>query len=147
MLRCLIRNNPKTWDLVIPQAEFAYNNSVIQSTKKTPFEDAYGLKPQRVLDLVPLPQEARVSDARELFADQIRKIHDEVKAALKASNAAYSLAANQHRRSPIFNISDLYLFDGFDGIASTIDDQVQYLSISKAEVIEEVLDVKEVRSR
>ncbi|EOX94046.1 Uncharacterized protein TCM_003129 [Theobroma cacao] len=203
MLRCLIQNNPKTWDLVIPQAEFAYNNSVNRSIKKTPFEAAYGLKPQHVLDLVPLPQEARVSNEGELFADHIRKIHEEVKAALKASNAEYSFTANQHRRkqefeegdqvlvhlrqerfpkgtyhklksrkfgpckvlkkissnaylielppelqiSPIFNILDLYPFDGCDGTASTIDAQIQHLPIAKVEVIEDVLDVKEVRSR
>ncbi|EOY16837.1 Uncharacterized protein TCM_035725 [Theobroma cacao] len=203
MLRCLIQNNPKTWDLVIPQAEFAYNNSVNRSIKKTPFEVAYGLKPQHVLDLVPLPQEARVSNEGELFADHIRKIHEEVKAALKASNAEYSFTANQHRRkqefeegdqvlvhlrqerfpkgtyhklksrkfgpckvlkkissnaylielppelqiSHIFNILDLYPFDGCDGTASTIDAQIQHLPIAKVEVIEDVLDVKEVRSR
>ncbi|EOY08377.1 Uncharacterized protein TCM_022739 [Theobroma cacao] len=203
MLRCLIQNNPKTWDLVIPQAEFAYNNSVNRSIKKTPFEAAYGLKPQHVLDLVPLPQEARVSNEGKLFADHIRKIHEEVKAALKASNAEYSFTANQHRRkqefeegdqvfvhlrqkrfpkgtyhklkfrkfgpckvlkkissnaylielppelqiSPIFNILDLYPFDGCDGTASTIDAQIQHLPIAKVEVIEDVLDVKEVRSR
>lgn len=203
MLRCLIQNNPKTWDLVIPQAEFAYNNSVNRSIKKTPFEAAYGLKPQHVLDLVPLPQEAKVSNEGELFADHIRKIHEEVKAALKASNAEYSFTANQHRRkqefeegdqvlvhlrqerfpkgtyhklksrkfgpckvlkkissnaylielppelqiSPIFNVLDLYPFDGCDGTASTIDAQIQHLPIAKVEVIEDVLDVKEVRSR
>ncbi|GAV70409.1 hypothetical protein CFOL_v3_13907, partial [Cephalotus follicularis] len=36
-----------------------------------PFEAAYGQKPQRVLDLVSLPQEARASDDCEAFADHI----------------------------------------------------------------------------
>lgn len=34
------------------QAEFAYNNSVNRIMKKTPFEAAYGLQPQHVLDPV-----------------------------------------------------------------------------------------------
>ena len=38
LLRCLVGNNAKTWDIVIPQAEFAYNNSVNRSIKKSPFE-------------------------------------------------------------------------------------------------------------
>ena len=96
LLRCLVRNHVKGWDSIIPQAEFAYNNSVNRTIKKTPFEVAYGLKPQHVLDLVPLPQEARVSDDREAFAEHIRSIHKEVQDALKASNAAYANAANQH---------------------------------------------------
>ncbi|KAJ0053427.1 hypothetical protein Pint_01090 [Pistacia integerrima] len=48
-----------------------------RSTKKTTFETAYGLKPQHVLDLVPSPQEARVSDEGEAFVNHIRKIHEE----------------------------------------------------------------------
>ena len=203
LLRCLVGNNAKTWDIVIPQAEFAYNNSVNRSIKKSPFVVTYGLKPHHVLDLVPLPQEARVSDEGETFANHIRRIHEEVKTALKASNATYSFAPNQHRRvqefeegdqvlvhlrrerfpkgtyhklkskkfgpckvlkkfssnayvielppelqiSPVFNVSDLYLFDGCDGLASSIDAQVQQLPIAKADVIEDVLDVKEARSR
>lgn len=51
-----------SWDSVIQQAEFAYNNSVNRTIKKTPFEVAYGLNPRHVLDLVPLPQEARVDN-------------------------------------------------------------------------------------
>ena len=203
LLRCLVGNNIKTWDLVIPQAEFAYNNSVNRTIKKTPFEAAYGLKPKHVLDLVPLPQEVRVSDEGEAFADHIRKIHEEVRSALRDSNAAYSSAANQHRRvqefeegdqvlvhlrqerfpkgtyhklksrkfgpckvlrklgsnaylielppelqiSPIFNVSDLYPFEGFVSTPPTIEAQVPQLPLATADVVQEVLDVKEVRSR
>uniref|UniRef100_A0A6V7QV19 Integrase catalytic domain-containing protein n=1 Tax=Ananas comosus var. bracteatus TaxID=296719 RepID=A0A6V7QV19_ANACO len=85
MLRCLVGNYAKSWDAIISQAEFAYNNSVNRTIKKTPFEAAYGLKPQHVLDLVPLPLGARVSDDGEAFADHIRRVHEEVKAALKTT--------------------------------------------------------------
>lgn len=54
MLRCLVGNHVKNWDFVIPQAEFAYNNLVNRIIKK-PFEAAYGLKPQHVLNLPSLP--------------------------------------------------------------------------------------------
>ncbi|OMO60008.1 hypothetical protein CCACVL1_24467 [Corchorus capsularis] len=146
LLRCLVRNNPKTWDSVIPQVEFAYNNLVNRSIKKTPFEAAYELKPQHVLDLVPLPQEARVSDKGEEFADHIRKVHEEVKAVLKESNAAYSSEANKHRRQQDFE-EDLYTFDGIDdGTVFSIEEQAQQLPAAKSDVIEDVLDVKEVRS-
>ena len=49
--------------------------------------------------------------------------------------------------SPVFNVSDLYLLDGCDGIASSIDAQVQQSPIAKIDVIEDVLDVKEARSK
>lgn len=203
MLRCLVGNHAKSWDLIIPQAEFAYNNSVNRTIKKTPFEAAYGLKPQHVLDLVPLPLGTRVSDDGEAFADHIRRVHEEVKAALKTNNEIYANTANLHRRikefeegdlvlvhlrkerfpkgtyhklrsrkfgpckvlkkissnaylielpsdlqiHPVFNVSDLYSFEGFDGEVAKITDQFQQYPNIQSEVIEDVLDVKEVKSR
>ncbi|KAF2287814.1 hypothetical protein GH714_002813 [Hevea brasiliensis] len=46
--------------------------------------------------------------------------------------------------SPVFKVSDLYPFYGFDGVASSIETQIQQLPAAKADVIEEVLNVKEV---
>jgi hypothetical protein len=37
---------------------------------------------QTVQDLVPPPQEARVSDDGEVFADHIRRVHEDVRTAL-----------------------------------------------------------------
>lgn len=55
MLRCIVGDQMKIWDEVLPQAEFAYNNLVNRTTRKTPFEAAHGFKPRYVLDLIPLP--------------------------------------------------------------------------------------------
>ena len=57
----------KSWDLVIPQAEFTCINLITRSIKKTPFKAAYGIKRQHILDLVSLPPEARFSDDSEAF--------------------------------------------------------------------------------
>ena len=38
LLRCLVGDSLGNWDLVISQAEFAYNNLVNRSTRKSPFE-------------------------------------------------------------------------------------------------------------
>ena len=42
LLRCLVGDKPKGWDMILPQAEFAYNNSVNRSTGKSPFQIVYG---------------------------------------------------------------------------------------------------------
>ena len=42
LLRCLVGDKPKGWDLILPQAEFAYNNSVNRSTGRSPFQIMYG---------------------------------------------------------------------------------------------------------
>ncbi|GAV79757.1 hypothetical protein CFOL_v3_23220, partial [Cephalotus follicularis] len=67
------------------------------------------LKPQDVFDLVPLPQEARVSDDGEAFADHIRRVHEEVRNALKVNNEAYAATANRHRRVKEFKEGDMVL--------------------------------------
>lgn len=44
----------------------------------------------------------------------------------------------------IFNILELYSFEGFDGNVAEISDQVQQPPKAKIKVIKDVLDVKEV---
>ncbi|CAL8178467.1 unnamed protein product [Prunus armeniaca] len=167
----------------------------LENKEKTPFEGAYGLKPQNVLDLVPLPEEMKMSDDGEGLADQVKRVHEEVRAVIKGSNESSAVAANQHRKvkdfeegdmvwvhlkkerfpkgtyhklkskmfgpykvlkkmssiaymielppdlqiSPYFNVSDLYLFEGFD--EETISKEAQPC------IVEDVLDVKEVTSK
>ena len=47
----------------------------------------------------------------------------------------------------IFNVLDLYLFEEFIDTPPTIKAQVSQLTLTKVNVVQEVLDVKEVRSR
>ncbi|XP_034227864.1 uncharacterized protein LOC117637155 isoform X2 [Prunus dulcis] len=177
--------------------------AVSLDNKETPFEGAYGLKPQNVLDLVPLPEEMKMSDDGEGLADQVKRVHEEVRAVIKASNESSAAAANQHRRvkdfeegdmvwvhlkkerfpkgtyhklkskmlgpykvlkkmsslaymielppdlqiSPYFNLSDLYLFEGFDEETISMEAQIQQLPKAQIDIVEDVLDVKVVTSR
>ena len=74
LLRSIVGEKPKQWDLALPQAEFAYNSSVNRSTGKSPFQVVYGRNPTSVLDLVPLPLGDRISDDGEAFADHIQQL-------------------------------------------------------------------------
>nr|GEY92927.1 transposon Ty3-I Gag-Pol polyprotein [Tanacetum cinerariifolium] len=56
LLRSLIEDNAKQWDLILPQAEFAYNTSVNRTTGKSPFKIMYGRNLITPLDLVPVPE-------------------------------------------------------------------------------------------
>ncbi|MGV7994890.1 hypothetical protein PJP12_29930, partial [Mycobacterium kansasii] len=42
LLRCLVGEHVKTWDLILPTAELAYNGSVNRSTGLSPFEIVSG---------------------------------------------------------------------------------------------------------
>ncbi|GJW53499.1 reverse transcriptase domain-containing protein [Tanacetum coccineum] len=54
LMRSLARDNPKKWDLTLPQAEFAYNRSINRTTGKSPFEIVYEKNPFNPLDLAPI---------------------------------------------------------------------------------------------
>ena len=68
LLRCLVGDSLGNWDLLLPQVEFAYNNSINRSTGMSPFEIVHAYKPRKSSDLIPLPQHARVSISAESFA-------------------------------------------------------------------------------
>ncbi|ONH90941.1 hypothetical protein PRUPE_8G084500 [Prunus persica] len=54
-------------------------------------------------------RDVRVSDEGEGFADHVKRVHEEVKAAIKANNESYAAAANQHRRIKDFEEGDMVL--------------------------------------
>jgi len=66
LLRCLINEHAMSWDLIFPQAEFAYNNFVNRTTGTTPFELVYGLKLKIPTDVNHLPLPQKVSEASGL---------------------------------------------------------------------------------
>jgi hypothetical protein len=51
LLRSLVTEHHNQWDQILPQAEFAYNDSVNRSIGKSPFEIVYGMKLRGVYEL------------------------------------------------------------------------------------------------
>ena len=52
MLSCLSGNKPRKWDLVLTQAEFAYNDSVNRFVGKIQFQIVYGRSLRGIVYLV-----------------------------------------------------------------------------------------------
>lgn len=98
LLRCLVGEKPSTWDLVLPTAEFAYNNSVNKSTGKSPFEIVHGVIPRLPIDLVPLPIDSRPAEFAETFAKHISDLHADIQRKIAQSNENNKLAADLHHR-------------------------------------------------
>ncbi|GJR18893.1 putative ribonuclease H-like domain-containing protein [Tanacetum coccineum] len=65
LLRSLIRDNTKQWDLILPQAEFSYNRLVNRTTYKSPFKVVYGRNPITPIDLVPVPKVGQFNKRRK----------------------------------------------------------------------------------
>ncbi|GKU97098.1 hypothetical protein SLEP1_g10278 [Rubroshorea leprosula] len=78
-----VGKNLRQWDLMLAQAEFAYNNSSNQATRKCPFEVVYGVRPLSPLDLAPLPTSRQFSVDAKQRAKEIKKLHEEVREMLQ----------------------------------------------------------------
>ena len=79
ILWSLTKEKPKQWDVTLSQAEFAFNNMLNRSTRKTPFEIVYGRCPSQPLDLVPLPKLPGMNNIVEHVVEKFASVHAEVK--------------------------------------------------------------------
>ena len=86
LLRCLVGDKPKGWDLILPQAEFAYNNSINRSTGRSPFQIVYRSSPRTTPKLRKMEQEERTSVEAEKFVEHIKCLHEEVHAHITKMN-------------------------------------------------------------
>ncbi|XP_038974994.1 uncharacterized protein K02A2.6-like [Phoenix dactylifera] len=109
LLRCLVRDHMKSWDLILSHAEFAYNSSVNRTTGLSPFEIVLGLKPRRPIDLVPLSINTRTSEGGEDFTRHIQDIHAEVRRCLVTNTEIYKQQADLKRRPLEFKEGDLVM--------------------------------------
>jgi hypothetical protein len=106
LLRCLVSDHNRNWDLILPTTQFAYNSSINRSIGMSPFEVVHGYKPRKPLDLLSMSIHARVSESAEFFARRIQDLHIEITKHIQASNAQYKLQADLHKRHNKFNVGD-----------------------------------------
>ena len=82
----MVTEHHNSWDNVLPQAEFAYNDSVNRSIGKIPFDIVYGRKPRGVSELRDSEQIIINSASAEEFAEAMEELHSRVKERLLESN-------------------------------------------------------------
>lgn len=54
LLRCLVGEQIRSWDTMLPTAEFAFNRSFNRSISMSPFETVLGYNPRMPIDLIPI---------------------------------------------------------------------------------------------
>jgi hypothetical protein len=106
LLRCLVSDHNRNWDLILPTVQFAYNSSINRSICMSSFEVVHGYKPRKPLDLLPMSLHARVYESAESFARRIQDLHIKITKQIQASNAQHKLQADLHRKYNEFNVGD-----------------------------------------
>jgi hypothetical protein len=109
LLRSLVTEHHSSWDNVLPQAEFVYNDSANQSIGNSPFQIVYGTQPRGVSELRESEQGATSSASAKEFAEVIEELHMKVKQRLQKSNQEYKRRADQWKRQLQFEVGDLVL--------------------------------------
>jgi hypothetical protein len=109
LLRSLVTENHSQWDQVLAQAEFAYNDSVNISTKKSPFQIVYGINPRVVSELRDLEKNDFESIGAEEFTAEMQELHNQIKEQLQRRNNEYKCRVDQHMRKLQFEVGDKVL--------------------------------------
>ncbi|RWR73203.1 Glycoside hydrolase [Cinnamomum micranthum f. kanehirae] len=90
-------------------AEFAYDNSVNRSIRRSPFEVVTGIQPRILIDLSHLPANARPSQEAEEFGQHMKDVHDEVHQQIAKCNETYKQHADTRMRHVEFNEGDMVM--------------------------------------
>ena len=109
LLRCLSQQYGAAWDTILPQAEYAFNDSVNRSTGLTPFQIVYGNHPRGILELRDIKQMERTSAQAQDFAQVMKEVQEQVKDRLMKTANQYRESANKKRRDVQFKVGDLVM--------------------------------------
>ncbi|KAH7621122.1 putative Transposon Tf2-6 polyprotein [Nannochloris sp. 'desiccata'] len=110
MLRSFCVLEPETWVNFLPQARFAYNTAVTNSTKMSPFEVVHGHSPR-----LPTSYVAGTSSAVPVSVERFRERHEQtisqVTKFLTIAQDKQTLYANKKRVDVSFDVGDEVLLN------------------------------------
>jgi hypothetical protein len=79
LLRSLVTEHHNQWDQILPQEEFAYNDSPNRSNGNIPFQILYEMKPRGVSKLRDLEHSEIMSIGAKEFVAEIQKLHSQTR--------------------------------------------------------------------
>jgi hypothetical protein len=111
-IQIFVSKRQNDWDTLLPLGEFAYNNYIHASTQHTPFFLDTGRHPQMGFE----PNQCSLKlEAINEFADRMKSLLDEARAALAKSKEDMVGYYNQHRTpAPNFTAGEKVFLDASD---------------------------------
>jgi len=107
LLRYLVGEYLRAWDLVLPTAQLAYNSFINRTIRMSPFELVHGYQPTQPITLIPMaPHHTRMSKSAASFTSHIHDLHKEISNQIQKNNANYKAYAYLHRKAHEFNVGD-----------------------------------------
>ena len=103
----LIKQYGHKWEPVLPQENFAFNETINRSIGNILFQIVYGKNPRGILELSKLPSNTLVSSHGEDFVESMKEIHDSVRMELEKSSKKYKQDKEKNRRDVQFQGGDL----------------------------------------
>ena len=98
-LRCLSKEYGKSWDVIISQAKYAYNDSKNRTTGKSPFEIFYGMYPRGVCELRYLGDMDKRSGKFEDFVQTMKEIQKQVKNTIQDNTQKRKAKVDENRKT------------------------------------------------
>ena len=92
--------------MVLAQVEFACDNYVNRSTRKTPLKIATRMQPRGISILRDIVGEEERSDEQEVFVHIMKYLHEKLKLRLEQSNQKYKENTDKARRHCVFEVGD-----------------------------------------
>lgn len=99
LLRSLITQGPKQWEVLLPHAELAYNIAPHKVTGYSPFETVYGLNPLSPVDLAPISTPKRFSQDAADRAKEKQKLHEDIKSRIEKTNEKLKERLDKKKRN------------------------------------------------
>ena len=109
ILRSIVYENLKQWDLTLAQVEFSYNDSPNKSKGMSPFQIVYGIHLRGVYEIRNLEGQERRSVDGEDFASSMLELQENVKKKLQESVGKYKQRAYMKRKEVNFQVGYLIM--------------------------------------